>query len=123
SEDEREEISDEELVRRAQDSDTRAFDQLVLKYSRKLYGMVYHMTGNPDDTHDLLQDVFAKAYRSLKRFRGNSSFYTWIYAIAHNMTLNHLRKRKKRMTCSLDVEESGLENDPAMIDWRFEANP
>lgn len=116
-------VSDEELVARAQEGDTKAFDDLVVKYSPKLYGLVYHMTSNKEDTHDLLQDIFAKAYRSLKRFRGKSSFYTWIYAIATNMTLNFLKKRKRRSTWSLDVVDSGLQNDEAMIDIGHAANP
>lgn len=115
--------SDQELVRLAQGGDTRAFDELVLKYSPRLYGLVYHMTSNKEDSYDLLQDVFAKAYRSLKRFRGKSSFYTWIYAIATNMTLNFLKKRKRRSTWSLDVMDSGLQNDEAMIDFGHAANP
>jgi RNA polymerase sigma factor (sigma-70 family) len=115
--------SDQELVRLAQGGDTRAFDELVLKYSPRLYGLVYHMTSNKEDSYDLLQDVFAKAYRSLKRFRGKSSFYTWIYAIATNMTLNFLKKRKRRSTWSLDVMDSGLQNDEAMIDIGHAANP
>ena len=61
---------DYELVRRAQEGDTKAFDEMVIKYSRKLYGLVYNMTSNKEDTHDLLQDIFAKAYRSLRHFRG-----------------------------------------------------
>ena len=114
---------DHDLVQRAQEGDTRAFDDLVVKFSPKLYGMVYHMTSNKEDTHDLLQDIFAKAYRSLKRFRGKSTFYTWIYSIATNMTLNFLKKRKRRSAWSLDDVESGIQNDDAMVDLRHEANP
>ncbi|MDA7516582.1 hypothetical protein N8558_02800 [bacterium] len=68
--------ADEVLVSRAQSGDTLAFDQLVVRYSPRLYGMIYHMTSNKEDANDLTQDVFAKAYRSLNRFRGRSSFYT-----------------------------------------------
>ncbi|MDB4508235.1 sigma-70 family RNA polymerase sigma factor [Akkermansiaceae bacterium] len=114
---------DHDLVCRAQNGDTRAFDDLVVKYSPKLYGMVYHMTSNKDDTHDLLQDIFAKAYRSVKRFRGKSTFYTWIYSIATNMTLNFLKKRNRRATWSLDDVDSGIQNDDAMVDISHGANP
>ena len=114
---------DAELVQLAQDGDTRAFDELVVKYSRKLYGLVYNMTSNKEDTHDLLQDIFAKAYRSLKRFRGNSTFYTWIYSISVNMTLNFLKKRKRRSGYSFDDVDSGIQNDPAFIDQAHHANP
>ena len=68
---EEQEIKDVDLVARTQAGDPRAFDDLVRKYSPRLYGLVYHMTSNHEDTNDLLQDVFAKAYRSIKGFRAN----------------------------------------------------
>ena len=111
------------LVQLAQNGDTRAFDELVTKYSQKLYGLVYHMTSNKDDTHDILQDVFAKAYRSVSKFRGNSMFYTWIYSIATNMTLNFLKKRKRRAASSLDDVDTGIQNDPAFVDASHRSNP
>lgn len=114
---------DKLLVERAQNGDTSAFDVLVLKYSPKLYGLVYHMTSNRDDAHDVLQDVFAKAYRALKRFRGQSSFYTWIYSIATNMTLNFLKKRGRRFTYSLDDVDSGIERDQEFIDATAGSDP
>ena len=114
---------DEVLVSRAQSGDTLAFDQLVVRYSPRLYGMIYHMTSNKEDTNDLTQDVFAKAYRSLRRFRGRSSFYTWIYAIGTNMTLNFLKKRNRRAAWSLDNLDSGIQNDEAMVDLAHAANP
>ncbi len=103
------------LVARAQEGDTRAFDDLVRKYTSKLYGLIYNMTSNREDTADLLQEVFAKSYRSLKRFMGKSSFYTWIYSIAVNMTLNHLKKRGRHLKVSLDDVDTGIENDPDFI--------
>jgi RNA polymerase sigma factor (sigma-70 family) len=114
---------DRELVDRAREGDTRAFDALVVKYSPKLYGLVYNMTSHREDAHDLLQDIFAKAYRSLRRFGGRSTFYTWIYSIAVNMTLNFLKKRRRRSGLSLNDVDSGIENDPAMIDLDVAANP
>lgn len=103
------------LVERAQAGDTRAFDELVRKYTPKLYGLVYNMTSNRDDTADLLQEIFAKAYRSLKRFMGKSSFYTWIYSISVNMTLNFLKKRGRYAKVSLDDVDNGIQNDPDFI--------
>ena len=108
--------SDVELVARAQQGDTRAFDQLVRKYTPKLYGLVYNMTSNREDTADLLQDIFAKAYRSLGRFMGKSSFYTWIYSISVNMTLNFLKKRGRYTKVSLDDVDAGIQNDPTFIE-------
>jgi len=108
--------SDLALVARAQNGDTRAFDDLVKKYTPKLYGMVYNMTSNREDTADLLQDIFSKAYRSLTRFMGKSSFYTWIYSIAVNMTLNFLKKRGRHTKISLDDVDTGIESDPNFIE-------
>jgi len=114
---------DLDLVERARRGDTRAFDELVSKYTPKLYGLVYHMTSNREDTNDLLQDVFAKAYRSIKRFRGKSSFYTWIYSIATNMTLNFLKKRNRRRTMSLDDVDLAIENDHDFIESTSKSDP
>jgi RNA polymerase sigma-70 factor (ECF subfamily) len=115
--------ADKVLVALAQSGDTSAFDQLVVRYSPRLYGMIYHMTSNNEDANDLTQDVFAKAYRSLSQFRGRSSFYTWIYAIGTNMTLNFLKKRNRRAAWSLDNLDSGIQNDEAMVDLAHAANP
>ncbi|MCU0795071.1 MAG: sigma-70 family RNA polymerase sigma factor [Akkermansiaceae bacterium] len=114
---------DAELVERARHGDTRAFDALILRYGDRLYGLVYNMTSHKEDTHDLLQEVFAKAYHSLPKFRGNSSFYTWIYQIAVNMTLNFLKKRKRRTGLSLNDMDSSVQQDPALVDTAHEANP
>src|SRR5947207_15713678 len=73
---------DQELVKRTQAGDAGAFDELVIKYTPRLYGLVYNMTSNHEDTNDLLQDIFAKAYKAIRGFRGKSSFYTWIHSIA-----------------------------------------
>lgn len=114
---------DNELVARAREGDTEAFDALINAYAPKLYGLVYHMTSNHEDTNDLLQDVFAKAYGSLKRFHGKSAFYTWIYSIATNTTLNFLKKRKRRVAMSLDDMDNGIINDEVFTDLSHHANP
>ena len=106
---------DQDLIERSQSGDTRAFDDLVRKYTPKLYGLVYNMTSNREDTADLLQDIFAKAYRSIKRFQGKSTFYTWIYSISVNMTLNFLKKRGRYTKLSLDDVDNGIHNDPDFI--------
>jgi len=112
----KEEISDEDLVARTQGGDPRAFDALVRKYSSRLYGLVYNMTSNHEDTNDLLQDIFSNAYRSIKGFRGKSSFYTWLHTIATNMTINFLKKRSRNYRMSLDDVDSGVQNDPEFIE-------
>lgn len=114
---------DRELVARAREGDTRAFDALILKYGDKLYGLVYNMTSHKEDTHDLLQEIFARAYQSLGKFRGQSSFYTWIYQIAVNLTLNFLKKRKRRSGISLQDPDSSVKDDPALVDTGHASNP
>ncbi|MFM7376430.1 MAG: sigma-70 family RNA polymerase sigma factor [Chthoniobacterales bacterium] len=110
------EINDEDLVAQTQAGDPRAFDQLVRKYSSRLYGLVYNMTSNHEDTNDLLQDIFAKAYRSIKGFKGKSSFYTWLHTIATNMTINFLKKRSRSYQMSLDDIDNGVQHDPEFIE-------
>jgi RNA polymerase sigma factor (sigma-70 family) len=110
------EINDEDLVAQTQAGDPRAFDQLVRKYSSRLYGLVYNMTSNHEDTNDLLQDVFAKAYRSIKGFKGKSSFYTWLHTIATNMTINFLKKRSRNYQMSLDDIDNGVQHDPEFLE-------
>jgi RNA polymerase sigma-70 factor, ECF subfamily len=107
---------DAELVARTQAGDAAAFDRLVVKYSSRLYGLVYNMTSNHEDTNDLLQDVFAKAYRAIKGFRGKSSFYTWIHSIAVNMTINFLKKRGRRFQMSLDDVDANIEHDKEFME-------
>lgn len=114
---------DFELVQLAKSGDTHAFDSLVTKYDRKLFGIIYHMTSSTEDSNDLLQDTFSKAYESLGDFREDSSFYTWIHTITVNRTLNHLKKKKRRAGPSYDDDESGILNDPAFIDEANQANP
>ena len=113
---EEQEINDVDLVARTQDGDPRAFDLLVRKYSPRLYGLVYNMTSNHEDTNDLLQDIFAKAYRSIKGFKGKSSFYTWLHTIATNMTINFLKKRSRTYKMSLDDVDNGIHHDPDFIE-------
>ena len=114
---------DAQLVARTQAGDPAAFDALVIKYSPRLYGLVYNMTSNHEDTNDLLQDVFAKAYRSIGGFRGNSAFYTWVHSIAVNMTINFLKKRGRRLTMSLDDMDAGVENNKEFIELTSSTNP
>ena len=114
---------DQPLVARAQSGEAAAFDELVIKYSPRLYGLIYNMTSNHEDTNDMLQDVFAKAYRAIKGFRGKSSFYTWIHTIAVNMTLNFLKKRGRRYHLSLDDVDASIQNDKEFIELTSTSSP
>jgi len=114
---------DVELVARTQEGDARAFDELVVKYTPRLYGLVYNMTANHEDANDLLQEVFAKAFRSINGFRGKSSFYTWIHSIAVNMTINFLKKRGRRFQMSLDDVDLNIQNDKEFIELTARSSP
>lgn len=107
---------DSVLVARTQEGDPAAFDELIRKYNTRLYGLVFNMTSNHEDTNDLLQDIFAKAYRSIGGFRGHSSFYTWLHTIGVNMTINFLKKRNRRYSLSMDDAESTLQSDKEFIE-------
>ncbi|MEO8439688.1 MAG: sigma-70 family RNA polymerase sigma factor [Spartobacteria bacterium] len=95
-----------ELVRKAQEGDTEAFDQLVGRFRNRVFGMIYNMVHNEQDAWDLSQDSFVKAWKSIARFRGQSSFYTWIYRIVMNVTIDWLRKKQ--------VKGTGAEFDDAI---------
>jgi len=94
--------TDMEIVRRVQEGDVAAFDQLVLKYRSRVYGVVYNLTSNREDAADLTQDAFIKSFQSINRFQGQSSFFTWLYRIAVNSTLTHLRKNRLRTFFSFE---------------------
>ena len=114
---------DDALIARTQAGDATAFDELVTKYNPRLYGLVYNMTSNHEDTNDLLQDIWAKAYRSINGFRGQSSFYTWIHSIGVNMSINFLKKRGRRHQMSLDDVDSGIQNDKEFIELTASSTP
>ena len=107
--------SDVELVRRAQNEQAGAYDELIRRYQERLYATVYHMTSNHEDANDLVQESFIKAYRALKTFKGDSSFYTWIYRIAVNKTINFLKQRKNRTQMSLNDLDFNAEHDPDLV--------
>jgi RNA polymerase sigma-70 factor (ECF subfamily) len=96
SSDEPESPRDEELVDSILAGNVNDYDGLVRRYADRLYSVIYNMTSNHEDTNDLLMEVFDKAFRSLPKYKRNSSFYTWIYRVAVNHTLNFIQKNKKR---------------------------
>jgi RNA polymerase sigma-70 factor (ECF subfamily) len=108
-------IDDLTLVDRAKLEDSSAYDELIRRYQERIYATVYHMTSNHEDANDLVQDTFIKAYRALKSFKGDSSFYTWVYRIAVNKTINFLKQRKNRVQMSLNDVDFHAENDPDLV--------
>jgi RNA polymerase sigma factor (sigma-70 family) len=108
-------VDETELVRRARRGDLGAYDELVLRYQERIYATVYHMTANHEDANDLAQEAFIKAFQALRSFKGGSSFYTWVYRIAVNKTINFLKQRKNRAQMSLDDLDFNAEHDPDLV--------
>jgi RNA polymerase sigma-70 factor (ECF subfamily) len=106
------EVQDVDLVRRAQGGDARAFDALVTKYRGRVYSMTYSLVQNDSDAWDLAQEAFIKAWRALPGFKNDSSFYTWLYRIAHNCAYDWLRKRKVQSAGEFDDNRVDHQPDP-----------
>ncbi len=99
------------FVAQAQHGDVAAFTELVNRYESNIFRLARHITQNPEDAEDVLQETFLKAYEHLKDFQGNSKFYTWLVRIAVNQSLMKLRKRKTDASVSLDEPyDTGEEN-------------
>ncbi len=111
-------MSDEELLALYQNPETRrnAFNQVVRKYQQKVYWMVRKIVIDHDDANDITQDVFIKAWTAMETFRGDSKLYTWLFRIAHNESINFLKKKRRRFFVPInDVEgelAEKLESDP-----------
>ena len=90
------------LVARAKAGDTAAFEQLVRRYRQRILALCLHLTGNEGDAEDITQEVFLRAYRALAKFEGRSEFFTWVYRMAVNRSLNARRDRKRRREDAMD---------------------
>ena len=118
------ENGDRALVEAARAGDLGSFDELVRRYQERIYGLIYHMTSNHEDANDLAQEAFVKAWKALKNFKGDSSFYTWVYRIAVNHTLNHLKQRRNRTVhISLNDLDFNAEHDPDLVQLISHKNP
>ena len=111
------------LVQRARSGDLAAYDDLVRRYQERIYATLYHMTSNHEDANDLAQDSFIKAFHALPSFKGGSSFYTWLYRIAVNKTINFLKQRKNRAHMSLNDLDFNAEHDPDLVALVSEKTP
>jgi RNA polymerase sigma-70 factor (ECF subfamily) len=108
-------LDDRALVRRAKSGDLAAYDELVRRYQERIYATLYHMTANHEDANDLAQEAFIKAYHSLRSFKGDSTFFTWLYRIAVNRTINFLKQRKHKTHLSLNDLDFNAEHDPDLV--------
>ena len=87
---------DEALVARCASGDREAFNDLVLKYQKKVFNVAYRFVGDQEEANDLAQEIFAAAYQNLKKFRGDSKFSTWLFQIATNRGKNRFKYLKRR---------------------------
>jgi len=107
-------VSEPDLIKRCQAGEADAFDELVTRYRTRVFAMIYNMVHNEQDAWDLAQESFIKAWKSIGRFRGRSSFYTWVYRIVMNVTIDWLRKRQvKGAGAEFDDSIQLKEIDPA----------
>jgi RNA polymerase sigma-70 factor (ECF subfamily) len=111
--------SDEEklLIEQAQSGNREAFEELIRRHDRDILRLAFHMLGNREEAREVFQETFLKAFRSLNRFRFESSFYTWVYRIATNVGLDRLRKRHNlREEISYESDTETHPDRPALKD-------
>ena len=109
-------MTEQELVQRAKNGDENAFAQLMRDNEKRVYNLTLRMTGNPEDAMDLAQETFLNAWRGLKFFKGDSAFSTWVYRLANNACIDHLRKQSRRRDINAplptDPEDDSLPDVP-----------
>jgi len=111
-------LTDDVLVREAQQGDTRAFDELVVRYREKVYRLSYKILRNEDDAAEALQDAFTSAFRGLKNFKSESTFSTWLYRVATNASLMKYRKRRDDHVSLEQSQSPQRDAEPLSIpDW------
>ena len=104
------EQTDASLVQRTLSGETAAYNVLVQRYQRQVYNLAYRMVGSAEDAGDMVQETFLRAYGALASFRQDASFLTWLYKIASNLCIDHLRSRRSKGALSLEIElEEGRE--------------
>jgi RNA polymerase sigma-70 factor (ECF subfamily) len=108
-------IDDSVLVQQSQAGDTPSMERLILKYQHRIYNVILKMCGNADDAAELTQETFVKVIESIEKFKGRSSFYTWLFRIAVNLTLNHCQRSARTATRSLDAEETDPDSDTGQL--------
>ena len=104
---------EEQLIRRAQQGDNVAFEELLLLHQKKVYNLCLRMSANPDDALDLSQEAFLRAWRSLGQYQFEASFSTWLFRLTSNICIDFLRRKKRRQETSLtesyDDSDEGAE--------------
>jgi len=95
------------LIHQVLDGDTDAFSQLVTAYEKQVYNLCLRMVNDPEDASDLAQDAFIRAWQGLRFYKFEASFSTWLYRLTTNVCIDFLRRKKRRPTVSLTMEDDG----------------
>ena len=114
---------DTELVALAQKGNINSFNKLVDKYHSRIYSLTYQMTSNREDAEDLTQEIFIKAFEALPRFKGRSSFYTWLYRIGINKNINYRKKRNRNRPLSIDALDQDITYDEVYAELDSKDSP
>ncbi len=112
--------SDSELINAFKNGDIRGYNEIVRKYQQQVYWVIRKLVNNHDDADDITQEVFIKVYSALKSFREESNLFTWLYRIATNYSINHIRKMKVKNTVSFEVVSDPVETADARSDELFD---
>ena len=99
------------LIDRFQCGEREVFNELIVRYQGKIYGLVYKHVPNPETAKDLCQEIFIKAYQALPSFKRESAFYSWIYRIAINRCIDFIRQQKRKRTVSFDELHPTISDD------------
>ena len=118
---------DHDLVQRVQAGDSAAFRELFDKYHRRAFAVAMGVVKNQDDALDAVQEAFVKVHKNIHKFQGSSSFYTWLYRIVMNVSIDHVRKKSRRKSLDFDEyalhEQSAVAGDGALVPNITDANP
>ncbi len=109
------EISDNDLIQGALDGDLDSFAGLMQRYERRAFWCAFHVLGEVEEARDVVQEAFLRVHRSLERFDFDRNFYTWLYRIVTNLSIDRLRKRKTEVTLTVDEERAGMVPDSSLL--------
>ena len=109
------EWNEKKIVDRAKNGDMQACDELIQQYQERIYATIYHMISNHEDAADLAQITFIKAIRKINNFKGQSSFFTWLYRIAVNNTINFIRTKRKRVILSINQMDEEFDRGEELL--------
>jgi RNA polymerase sigma-70 factor (ECF subfamily) len=108
--------SDSDLINAFKNGDIKGYNEIVRKYQQQVYWVIRKIVNSHDDADDITQEVFIKVYSALKNFREESNLFTWLYRIATNYSINHIKKVKSKNVVSIEVVTDPIETDDKKTD-------